>query len=102
MTSLPLPEPDGWAGKDYYHRPATTPLADISKFTPEQARYTADQMQAYSDAAYRAGLKAAAKVLSEHQIPVGNSRAGEMACEWTYDALKECRDVIRNLEISND
>lgn len=48
MTRLPLPEPDGWAGKDYYHRPATT-LSDII-FAPEQARYTADQMHAYSDA----------------------------------------------------
>ena len=98
----PLPEPDGWAGKDYYHRPATTPLADISKFELAQARYTADQMRDYYDAAYRAGLEAAAQVLSEHQIPVGNSAAGEMAFEWTYDALKDCRDVIRNLEISHD
>ena len=96
----PLPEPDGWAGKDYYHRPATT-LADII-FAPEQARYTADQMRDYAAAGYRAGLEAAAKVLSEHQIPVGNSAAGEMACEWTYDALKDCRDVIRNLEIGHD
>lgn len=49
MTRLPLPEPDGWAGRDYYHRPATT-LADISKFELAQARYTADQMRDYSDA----------------------------------------------------
>ena len=47
MTRLPLPEPDGWAGKDYYHRPATTL---ISKFELEQARYTADQMHQYADA----------------------------------------------------
>ena len=47
-------------------------------------------------------LEAAAKVLSEHQIPVGNSAAGELACQWTYDALKECRDVIRNLKVSHD
>ena len=99
MTRLPLPEPDGWAGKDYYHRPATTL---ISKFELEQARYTADQMRAYSVDAYRAGLEAAAKVLSEHQIPVGNSAAGELACQWTYDALKECRDELRALEISHD
>ena len=49
MIKLPLPEPDGWVGKDYYHRPATT-LADISKFELEQARYTADQMRDYYDA----------------------------------------------------
>ena len=48
MTRLPLPEPDGWAGKDWYHRPATT-LADII-FAPEQARYTADQMRDYAAA----------------------------------------------------
>ena len=46
---LPLPEPNGWAGKDYYHRPATT-LADISKFELAQARYTADQMRDYAAA----------------------------------------------------
>lgn len=95
----PLPEPDGWAGKDYYHRPATTL---ISKFELAQARYTADQMHEYAAAGYRAGLEAAAYVLTMHQIPVGNSAAGEMACEWTYDALKDCRDVIRNLEIGHD
>ena len=48
ITLPPLPEPDGWAGKDYYHRPATT-LADII-FAPEQARYTADQMHEYAAA----------------------------------------------------
>ena len=53
---LPLPEPDGWAGKDWYHRPATT-LADISKFELEQARYTADQMHQYA-AAVSATLRA--------------------------------------------
>jgi hypothetical protein len=29
------------------------------------------------------------------QIPVGNSVAGKMAFEWTYDALKEIRDEIK-------
>ena len=28
-------------------------------------------------------------VIKTHRIPVGNSAAGEMACEWTYEALKE-------------
>lgn len=31
-----------------------------------------------------------------YRIPVGNSAAGEMACEWTYDALLEIRDNIRS------
>jgi len=33
--------------------------------------------------------------IETYQIPVGNSAAGEMACEWTYDALKEIRSNIK-------
>ena len=33
--------------------------------------------------------------IETHRIPVGNSAAGEMACEWTYAALKEVRDEIK-------
>ena len=33
--------------------------------------------------------------IETHRIPVGNSAAGEMACEMTYSALKEIRDEIR-------
>ena len=34
--------------------------------------------------------------IENYQIPVGNSAAGEMACEWTYDALKEIRANIKD------
>ena len=33
--------------------------------------------------------------IETYKIPCGNSAAGEMACEWTYDALKEIRDEIK-------
>ena len=33
--------------------------------------------------------------IETHRIPVGNSAAGEMACEWTYAALIEIRDEIK-------
>jgi hypothetical protein len=33
--------------------------------------------------------------IETHRIPVGNSAAGEMACEMTYDALMEIRDEIK-------
>ena len=33
--------------------------------------------------------------IETYRIPVGNSAAGEMACEWTYEALKEIRDEIK-------
>ena len=34
-------------------------------------------------------------IIESHRTPVGNSAAGEMACEWTYDALKTIRAAIR-------
>jgi hypothetical protein len=33
--------------------------------------------------------------IEEYRIPVGNSPAGELACDWTYDALESIRDDIR-------
>ena len=39
--------------------------------------------------------EACLEVIDTHRIPVGNSAAGEMACEWTYAALKEIAADIR-------
>jgi hypothetical protein len=64
--------------------------------------YLPSQLRARDIEVARAVLEAAAYVLTVHQIPVGNSRAGEMACELTYDALKECRDAIRALKIEGE
>lgn len=36
------------------------------------------------------------RIIEAHQVPVGNSAAGEMAAEWTMDALREVRDAIRD------
>ena len=36
-------------------------------------------------------------ILEKYEIPVGNSAAGEMACEMTYEALKDIREEIRGL-----
>lgn len=33
--------------------------------------------------------------IETYHIPVGNSAAGEMACEWTYNALTEIKDDIK-------
>jgi len=45
--------------------------------------------------AVAAEREACIKVIEAYQIPVGNSPAGELACDWTYDALKQIRDEIR-------
>lgn len=33
--------------------------------------------------------------IETYRIPVGNSAAGELACEWTYEALEKIRDDIK-------
>lgn len=43
-------------------------------------------------------LDEAIKVIEEYRIPVGNSAAGELACEWTRDALEEIRDMLRAMQ----
>ena len=76
----------------------TIPLPPLPGWAYRTAE-TENGARAIQREAMRVAIEAAARVLTEHQIPVGNSRAGEMARDWTYDALKECRDTIKNLEI---
>lgn len=40
-------------------------------------------------------------IIERYQVPTGNSAAGEMACEWTMNALRQIRDEIANGD-SND
>ena len=47
------------------------------------------------DAAIKAENEACAKLIESYPIPVGNSPAGEMACEWTYAAMREVCEAIR-------
>jgi hypothetical protein len=53
--------------------------------------YTFEQMREFAQLI----VKECIGKIETYQIPVGNSAAGEMACEWTYDALKEIRDEIK-------
>ena len=41
-------------------------------------------------------IKEIIHIVEWQQIPVGNSAAGEMAADWTLDALRECRNDIRD------
>ena len=56
-----------------------------------QPLFTAHQLAA----AVAAERERCIGIIESHHIPAGNSAAGEMACEWTYDALKTIRDAIR-------
>ena len=58
-----------------------------------QAGYAA--AKAETAAAVAKEMERCIGIIESHHIPVGNSAAGEMACEWTYDALKTIRAAIR-------
>lgn len=52
----------------------------------------------WQDAANDLALLVAQECINKietYRIPVGNSASGELACEWTYDALREIRDDIK-------
>ena len=34
-------------------------------------------------------------IIEQYPIPIGNSAAGELAAEWTYEALEQIRDIIK-------
>jgi hypothetical protein len=74
-------------------------LAEARDITVEQcmkaphgsALLTPAQLEKYTKSIIRECIDK----IETHQVPVGNSAAGEMACEWTYSALMEIRDEIK-------
>lgn len=88
------PQPAGSSPVERPVRPQrwTTPSASPS----EHGGFVAyvDHLEAVR-AAVAAERKRCLQIIEAHQVPVGNSAAGEMAAEWTMDALREIRDAIR-------
>ena len=48
---------------------------------------TFNEIKAFAKLVAEREREACLDVIKTHRIPVGNSAAGEMACEWTYEAL---------------
>ena len=44
---------------------------------------------------YRLIIQECIDKIETYKIPVGHSPSSELACEWTYDALKDIRDDIK-------
>jgi hypothetical protein len=54
-----------------------------------------DRIERTVNQAVEAEREAILAVIEAYKVPVGNSAAGEMACEWTMDALRDLHDAIR-------
>lgn len=57
-----------------------------------------EELQKFAALVRAQALEEAIKIIEEYHVPVGNSPAGEIACEWTLDALAEIRDAIRAMK----
>ena len=66
-------------------------IANQSGFTSSQIDDESIKLEAFA----KLIIKECIKSIEQHEIPVGNSAAGELACEWTYNALKEIRNEIK-------
>ena len=76
----------------------------IKELAEQAAKDTSDGYPVTLEYSHKFAEKLAKLIIAEcineietHQIPVGNSSAGEMACDWTYDALKQIRSEIKEL-----
>lgn len=54
-----------------------------------------EALERFAELVAAAEREACIKILEAYQIPLGNSPSGELAADWTYDALKQIRDDIR-------
>lgn len=63
---------------------------------PLLERQALDKVLCFAALMAAAEREACAKIIEAHQVPVGNSAAGELAAEWTMDALREIRAAIRS------
>lgn len=66
-------------------------IAEQSGFTLSQIDDESIKLETFA----KLIIKECVKSIEQHEIPVGNSAAGELACEWTYNALKEIRNEIK-------
>lgn len=60
-------------------------------------KVSADELRTYYDLGYDVAKAKCIKVVEQYKVSVGNSRAGELAAEWTMDSLRDIRDEIKAL-----
>lgn len=63
----------------------------------EELVLIADELRSFYDLGYDVAKAKCIKVVEQYKVSVGNSRAGELASEWTMDNLRDIRDEIKAL-----
>jgi hypothetical protein len=78
----------------HQHYTRDIPMSEANMLVDYINRMHSDHQAALKNAVAKE-REACLAIILDYQVPVGNSSAGEMACEWTMDALKFIRDEIR-------
>lgn len=55
------------------------------------------RLEGFAAAVAQREREACINIIEQYRIPCGNSGSGELAAEWTYAALLEIRDEIRDM-----
>lgn len=61
------------------------------KYVPPVWQFFDDELETFAHSI----IQTCINHIETYQIPVGNSSAGELACQWTYNALYQIRDNIK-------
>lgn len=76
--------------------PLPEPFLELFReLSPHVYAAWADQLRSYGEACAAAEREAIIRIIEAYKVPIGNSCSGELAAEWTMDALRDVRDAIR-------
>lgn len=64
----------------------------------DQRYIEVEKAEAYAQARVNEMMDKTIKAIEGISVPVGNSAAGELAAEWTMNAMREAREAIRALK----
>ena len=74
------------------------PDCSLPSLTADQKYIEVGQAESYAQAKVDEALEKAIEAIEGISVPAGNSAAGELAADWTMNAMREARDAIRALK----
>lgn len=67
--------------------------ASVEYYASPEWTFTDSELQRFAESI----IQRCIHELEVYRVPVGNSASGELACEWTLDALRDVRDNIKEV-----
>jgi hypothetical protein len=71
--------------------------ADLAARRDNASMLFENYQRLYTELLIRSVVRECIRIVETQKVSVGNSAAGELAAEWTMDALRQCREEIHEL-----